>query len=109
MTFLTAGDIIKNRKNIRFYLIQFPQFHAPLSAAEQEFFMKKMLKVTGMACAHCASKVCTKAASLAGVTNADVNLDAGVLTVEFDENVITAKEIADAVTSIGFPTSAESI
>ena len=37
-----------------------------------------------MACAHCASKVHTKATSLAGVTKADVNLDAGVLIIEFD-------------------------
>lgn len=71
--------------------------------------MKKIFKVTGMACKHCASKVSTKASSLAGVKKADVDLAAGTLTVEFDETVVTAEKIADAVTAAGFPASEQSI
>jgi len=69
--------------------------------------MKKIFKVTGMACKHCASKVSAKASSLDGVKTADVDLSAGKLTVEFDENVVTAEKIAEAVTASGFPTSVE--
>lgn len=69
--------------------------------------MKQTIHVTGMACKHCAKKVSDKAASLAGVKKADVDLEAGVLHVEFDENTVTAKEIADAVTACGYPASAD--
>ena len=71
--------------------------------------MKKTFKVTGMACKHCASKVSTKASSLAGVKKADVDLSAGTLTVEFDENTVTAETLAHAVTAAGFPASVQSV
>lgn len=69
--------------------------------------MKKTIQVTGMACKHCAKKVCDRAASLSGVKKSEVDLQAGVLHVEFDENTVTAKEIADAVTAGGYPASAD--
>lgn len=69
--------------------------------------MKKTIHVTGMACKHCAGKVCDKAKSLAGVKKAEVDLESAILTVEFDENTVTAKKIADAVTAAGYPASEE--
>lgn len=74
-----------------------------------ELCMKKTFTVTGMACKHCASKVCTKAASLNGVKKASVDLTAGTLTVEFDDTVVGAEKIAEAVTAAGFPTTEQSL
>lgn len=66
--------------------------------------MKKIFKITGMACKHCAGKVEAKASSLVGVSSVQVNLSGGEMTVEFDETKISASEIASAVSSTGFPT-----
>lgn len=65
--------------------------------------MKKTFRVTGMACKHCSAKVTAKALSLSGVKTAEVALENGILTVEFDENALSAREIATAVTASGFP------
>lgn len=65
--------------------------------------MKQIFSVTGMACKHCAAKVEAKASSLTGVKHAEVELEGGLLTVEYDETLLTSDAIAAAVTAIGFP------
>lgn len=59
-------------------------------------------RVTGMTCAACQSNVEKAACRLQGVQSAEVNLLSEALTVTFDESVLSAESIIDAVNSIGY-------
>lgn len=63
--------------------------------------MKACYDITGMNCAACSAAV-ERAVRNAGIENASVNLLSGVLTVDYDENVIFEKDIFTAVKKAGF-------
>ena len=59
--------------------------------------MKQRFNVTGMTCSACSARVERVTSQLAGVRKAEVNLLAGRMDVEYDENVLTPQAIIDAV------------
>ncbi|HWR05384.1 cation transporter [Sporomusa sp.] len=60
------------------------------------------LTVEGMTCEHCKKAVESKVITMYGVDSAIVDLAANTLTVEFDPNCITLKDIVAAVTEEGY-------
>lgn len=69
--------------------------------------MKKRFTVTGMSCAACAARVNKAVSALNGIGNADVNLLAGKMTVEFDETLLSEDAIIAAVRAAGYDASSE--
>lgn len=63
--------------------------------------MKKSLKVNGMTCAMCAKTITNTFDNYEGIT-AVVNVGAGKVIFDYDENKYTLREIADIVTSAGY-------
>ncbi|HWR44230.1 heavy-metal-associated domain-containing protein [Sporomusa sp.] len=60
------------------------------------------LTVDGMTCEHCKKAVESKIITMYGVDSAVVDLTAKTLTVEFDPNCVTLKDIVTAVTEEGY-------
>jgi copper chaperone len=58
-------------------------------------------KVDGMSCGHCVAAVTTEVSKLDGVTNVDVDLAAGEVTVE-SEQPIDPNAFAAAIDEAGF-------
>ncbi len=58
-------------------------------------------KVVGMTCGHCVASVKAEVAKLDGVTNVDVDLVAGVVSIESDHPV-DPKSFAAAIDEAGF-------
>ena len=56
--------------------------------------------VTGMTCAACQANVTKTVGRLNGVGNVDVNLLTGRMSVDYDEALLSAKDITDAVISL---------
>jgi Cu+-exporting ATPase len=70
---------------------------------------KTQLKVTGMTCASCVSRVETALRNLKGVSKANVNLANEKATVIFDPNAITIEQMIGAVRDSGYGVEAETI
>ena len=64
--------------------------------------MKQQFTVTGMTCAACSARVEKVTNALPGVRKAEVNLLAGSMAAEYDEQVTTAQDIIAAVTEAGY-------
>ncbi|MBR5572609.1 MAG: heavy metal translocating P-type ATPase [Oscillospiraceae bacterium] len=64
--------------------------------------MKEKFAVTGMTCAACSAHVERAVSKLDGVTEASVNLMLGSLSVQYDEQKVTADDIIAAVVSGGY-------
>lgn len=64
--------------------------------------MKKSFDVFGMTCSACSSRVEKGVSKLKGVKEVQVNLLTNSMSVDFDENIISEKDIIDNVTSIGY-------
>jgi len=54
-------------------------------------------------CPSCISKIETVVGRKAGVASAQVMFNSNKVKVGFDENLITAEEIAKAITDLGYP------
>ena len=63
---------------------------------------EKTLTIEGMTCASCALSVEKATKKLPGMQEASVNLATEKLKVIFDENVLSIKEIQDAVEDAGY-------
>ncbi|WP_431907840.1 heavy-metal-associated domain-containing protein [Nonomuraea jabiensis] len=63
--------------------------------------------VKGMTCGHCVSSVKEEVSEVAGVTSVEVDLASGLLTVESDSPVETAKVVA-AVEEAGYEVASQS-
>jgi len=57
--------------------------------------------VVGMTCGHCVNSVQTEVAKIAGVTNVEVDLSSGQVTVESEETV-AEEAFAAAIEEAGF-------
>ena len=71
--------------------------------------MKQKFAVTGMTCAACSAHVERAAGGVSGVRRVEVSLLTNSMTVEFDETVTTAREIAGAVTAAGYGAAPEGV
>ncbi len=60
------------------------------------------LKVSGMTCGHCVKSVTGALEDVDGVTRADVDLQQGRATVEYDESRTTPRSLAQAVSEEGY-------
>ena len=63
---------------------------------------KAVLKITGMSCAACASKIEKKLSKLGGISKANVNLTTEKATVDYDPAEIKVSEMIKAVESLGY-------
>ena len=60
------------------------------------------LKVTGMTCGGCTSKVTRALKAIAGVGDVDVSLAAAQATVQYDESVTSPAQLKSAVIDAGY-------
>ncbi len=60
------------------------------------------LGVGGMTCANCVGRVERVVKKLPGVTNANVNLATERATIDFLPEIVTSRQIADAITKAGY-------
>jgi P-type Cu+ transporter len=63
---------------------------------------KVTLKISGMSCAACSSKIEKKLSKLEGVTKAAVNLATEKATVEFDNSKIKVPELITVIVNLGY-------
>ncbi|WP_330109687.1 heavy-metal-associated domain-containing protein [Methylophaga thalassica] len=60
------------------------------------------LKVTGMTCSGCTSKVSQALNGINGVSDVDVSLAAGEATVKFDEWLTSPDQLKSTIESVGY-------
>lgn len=61
-----------------------------------------ILDVKGMSCSHCEHSVKTAVGSLVGVSDVNVELKTGKVTVEFDPAKVDIKTIQDTIEDQGY-------
>ncbi len=64
--------------------------------------MKEKFSVSGMTCAACSAGIERTVKKLEGVQNADVSLMGECMLVEYDETILSKKEIFGAVVALGY-------
>jgi len=60
------------------------------------------LKVTGMTCGSCTSKVTNTLKTMPGVSDVKVSLSAGEATVQYDERLTSPDQLKSAVKGAGY-------
>ncbi|ATH59182.1 MULTISPECIES: copper chaperone CopZ [Staphylococcus] len=60
------------------------------------------IKVEGMSCDHCKHAVESALTNLDGVSTADVNLDAGNVKVDYDDNKVSMTNMKEAIEDQGY-------
>ena len=60
------------------------------------------MKVMGMSCGGCTSKVTLALSAIPGVSDANVSLSSGEATVQFDEKQTSPSRLKDAVRGAGY-------
>mgnify|MGYP001089400377 CR=1 FL=1 len=63
---------------------------------------KSTLKIQGMTCNHCSMRVQKALKAVAGVTDAQVDLQKAEAAVSFDEAKVTTEKLAAAVVDAGY-------
>ncbi len=66
------------------------------------------VKVTGMTCGGCTSKVTNALKAVVGVGEANVSLSAGEATVQYDERLTSPEKLKSAVKGAGYGVDATS-
>lgn len=69
---------------------------------------KELFCITGMTCSACSSKVAKAVSALDGIDDVNVNLLKNTMTVSFDERMLSASDIANAVIKAGYGASTHS-
>jgi len=64
----------------------------------------ELMKVNGMTCGGCTSKVTRALKAIAGVGDVDVSLSTGLATVQYDESVTSPAQLKSAVAGAGYGT-----
>lgn len=62
----------------------------------------EIVKVTGMTCGGCTSKVTNALKAIAGVGDAKVSLSDGEATVQYDERLTSPEKLKSAVKGAGY-------
>lgn len=60
------------------------------------------LKVQGMTCINCVTKVEEALKSLEGVSHVDVNQNKGLAKVTYDDSVTAVEDLIRAIVNVGF-------
>ena len=63
---------------------------------------KTTLNVKGMSCGHCVKAVEGSVGNLQGVASVSVNLDAGTVAVEFNNDQVTIDQIKETIDDHGY-------
>lgn len=63
---------------------------------------KIQIPVKGMTCGGCVRTVQRKLSATAGVSSAEVNLDRGQATVEYDPGLTSPGKLKSAIESVGY-------
>ncbi|MGM9966355.1 MULTISPECIES: copper chaperone CopZ [unclassified Rummeliibacillus] len=63
---------------------------------------KIQLNVEGMSCGHCVKAVENGVGSLNGVQNVSVNLEKGLVDVDYDNSKVTTENIKEAIEEEGY-------
>jgi copper chaperone len=63
---------------------------------------KETLKVTGMSCGHCVAAIEGSVGGLKGVQAVKVNLEEGLVEVDFDGSKVTLAEIKETIDEEGY-------
>lgn len=63
---------------------------------------KEIFNINGLHCASCVSRVEEKLKSLKGIVSATVNLASGKANVEYDETLISPKDMKEAIDGLGY-------
>lgn len=69
---------------------------------KKEKLTVRQFPITGMSCASCALNIEKRLDSQVGVANASVNLASEMVTIEFDESVVSPSVLKEAVAGIGY-------
>ena len=67
--------------------------------------MKQKFDITGMSCAACSAHVEKAVRKLEGIRSADVSLMTNSMMADFDESVLSADDIIQAVKASGYGAS----
>ncbi|WP_096186267.1 copper chaperone CopZ [Evansella halocellulosilytica] len=67
-----------------------------------ETVKKETLKVEGMSCGHCVSAVEGSVGGLDGVSGVNVNLDEGLVEVEYNNGLVTLEKIKETIDEEGY-------
>lgn len=67
----------------------------------KDALMNQVIEVKGMTCGHCVNSVTTELKKISDVTDVNVDLATGKVTIESDK-AIDAAEISAAVTEAGY-------
>ena len=65
----------------------------------------EQLKVTGMSCGGCVSRVTKALKSVDGVDDVSVSLDAGEATISYDEHLTSKPILRSAIVAAGYGSS----
>lgn len=65
--------------------------------------MKQTFSIKGMSCQHCAARVENGINELPGIQKVKINLKKENGVVKFDDNQVSADQIAAKVTEVGYP------
>ncbi len=60
------------------------------------------LRIEGMHCTGCSTRLQKVLSNLDGVSNAEVSFEKGMANIEFNKEIITLDEIKNAIVDIGF-------
>ncbi|HAR7274615.1 TPA: copper chaperone [Staphylococcus aureus] len=63
---------------------------------------QEILNVEGMRCGHCKSAVESALNNIDGVTSADVNLENGQVSVQYDDSKVAVSQMKDAIEDQGY-------
>lgn len=63
---------------------------------------QEILNVEGMSCGHCESAVESALNNIDGVTSADVNLENGQVSVQYDDSKVAVSQMKDAIEDQGY-------
>ncbi|HDF3419495.1 TPA: copper chaperone CopZ [Staphylococcus aureus] len=63
---------------------------------------QEILNVEGMSCGHCKSTVESALNNIDGVTSADVNLENGQVSVQYDDSKVAVSQMKDAIEDQGY-------
>jgi len=63
---------------------------------------KSIIKVEGMSCNHCVMAITKAVSALAGTSSVNVDLEKEIVTVEFNESLVTIDKIKNAIEEEGF-------
>lgn len=78
-------------------------FDETVTIMKKSFTMQtELLKVTGMTCGGCTSKVSNALKAVPGVSDVSVTFSAGVAKVYYDENITSSVQLKAAVISAGY-------